>query len=233
MLCLLDCRTDGKCAEKLKSFGFEVLCIPRAEYLSSPVASHPDMVLFCGLGRLFCHAKYYSENKELIDKISRGVILTLSDEETGDKYPYDVLFNCVTLGKYLLCNQNTVSKLILEHAQKKGLEILHTRQGYTKCSVCKVAEDAIITSDTSIHKVCLSHGIDSLLIPSGNIILPDMDCGFIGGASGVCGDFVYFCGDVDGHPSGNEIRAFCQAHKKGAVSLSDSPLFDCGSILFV
>ena len=234
MFALIDCRASSECIGNLEKYGFDAVLMPPAEYLSTPGASHTDMLAFSGLGKLFCHSDYYEKNKELIDKISVGASLGLSSEPTGETYPKDALFNCVLLGKYLLCNKKSVSSHILSEAQaNNGLEILHINQGYTKCSVCKISDDAIITSDASIHRVCMGAGIDSLLVEVGHVLLPGYDYGFIGGASGVCGEYVYFCGNINKHPSGEAIKNFCLYHGKEAVSLSDGALFDCGSILFV
>lgn len=233
MFALMDCRANFECACNLEKYGFETVLMPPAEYLSAPVAFHTDMLVFSGFGKLFCHSKYYEKNKELIDKISAGYSLFLSDEPTGDSYPNDALFNCVLLGNYLLCNKKTVSQYILSEAKAHGFDVLHTNQGYTKCSVCKISDNAVITSDASIHRVCTDVGIDSLLVEVGHVLLPGYEYGFIGGASGVCGDRVYFCGDINTHPSSEQIKNFCLSHKKEVTNLSLGPLFDCGSILFV
>ena len=49
----------------------------------------------------------------------------------------------------------------------------------------------------------------------------------------MCNDKVLFCGNIDLHPDVENIKAFCQKHKKTAVSLSDGELYDVGSIFFV
>lgn len=235
MTVITDIRTPSDALSSLENLGFEILPLHSAKYLAPPVSSHPDMILFVGFGKLFCHRKYYEENKSDIEKILAlsSYKLVLSDEHTQSTYPADVLFNCVTLGNNLLCNKNTISELILKEARLNNFNIIHTNQGYTKCSVCKIAEDAIITSDNSIYKACTKNNIDVLMISSGGVSLNGYDCGFIGGATGTYKDKVYFCGNVSEHPHAKRIIDFCHLHKKEVVSLSNSPLYDIGTMFFV
>lgn len=235
MTAIIDNRMPAASLFRLQKLGFEVISLPRAEYLAEPVSAHPDMLMFMGFGKLFCHNGYYQGNKNLFDKIAEasGLELAVSGQHTSAEYPYDVLFNCVLLGNRLLCNRNTVSEMILNEATSKDFEIIHTNQGYTKCSVCKVNDNAIITSDKSIYKVCISHKIDALLISAEGVRLCGYNCGFVGGASGCDGENIYFCGDISLHPDGEKIVEFCNSHGRNLISLSDEELYDVGSILFI
>ncbi len=235
MTAIIDNRMPHSSLSRLRERGFDTVCVPCAHYLDKPVSAHPDMLLFMGFGKLFCHKRYYQNNKNLIDKIAEisGLELAVSGQPTSAEYPYDVLFNCVLLGNRLLCNRHTVSELILNEANARNFEIIHTNQGYTKCSVCKVDDNAIITSDKSIYKACTAHGIDTLLVSADGVDLCGYNCGFIGGASGCDGENIYFCGDISLHPDGERIVEFCKAHEKNPTSLSDEPLYDVGSILFI
>ena len=222
-------------AEALEALGHSVVKMPPSTILPHPMCTHTVMLVFIGFGCLFTHRSYYNQNHELIDKISneRGLDIVVSDEELGISYPNDVLFNAVCIGSKLICNQKYISKHILDKAKNSGCEVILTKQGYTKCSTCVVSDNAIITADRGIYAVAISNGIDSLLIEPGHISLPPYEYGFIGGASGRYGDKVYFCGDINKHPSSKEILAFLKNHGKEAVSLSNSELLDIGSILFV
>lgn len=235
MKALIDCRADASLVSALKNHGFEPILIPPADYLQAGVASHTDMLIFIGFDRLFCHARYYEKNKELIDSLVNysHLILTPSDEYTEPDYPNDVLFNACTVGNRLICNRKTVSKLILNAAIEKNYEIVNVSQGYTKCSICTVSDNAIITADRSISAACNAAGIKVLEISEGCVSLPPYSYGFIGGAGGVCGDKVYFCGSLSTHPDGERIVDFCSDHGKTAISLTDSALLDVGTIFFI
>ena len=226
---------DEVSKEFLSGFGFTLFSLEEAKYLDFPLSSHPDMIMFTGFDTLFCHEKYYRENKECIDLIlnSTKYSLCITDEDTDKTYPHDVLFNAVLLGNFLICNTRHISKKILEAADFAGKEIIHVPQGYTKCSVCKVSENALITSDVSVYRAVLSRGIDALLISAGSIELEGFEYGFIGGASGQCDDKVFFCGDISLHPDYGSIKSFCENHGKTTVSLSKKSLRDTGSIFFI
>ncbi len=235
MLALVDNRIDHNSLSRLNSFGFDTVLMPSADYLQEGVSSHPDMLVFSGFGRLICHSLYYEKNKMLIDKIASlsEYKLALSDEKTGKDYPFDVLFNACLLENKLICNTRTVSRLILQLAEEYGCDIIHVSQGYTKCSVCPVSENALITSDKAIADACKTHGIDVLLISEGNVSLPPYNYGFIGGTAGYCDGKVYFCGSLATHPDGEKTKKFCTEHGADAVELSNEVLQDIGTIFFI
>ena len=55
-------------------------------------------------------------------------------------------------------------------------------------------------------------GIDVLAVSPAGVRLDGYNCGFIGGATGADKENVYFCGNVDLHPDGERIKAFCEKH---------------------
>lgn len=235
MLVLTDNRIAKDCLATLKDKGYEPILLPSAPQLQEGVSSHVDMLVFIGFGRLFCHASYYEQNAELISRICEmaKLTLTISTEIWNDKYPHDVIFNACLVGSLLICNKKSVSRLILEVAEDYGYKIINVPQGYTKCSVCVVSDNAIITADKAIAKACHTAGVDVLTVREGYVCLPPYDFGFIGGTSGACGNNVYFCGSLDTHPDADDIRTFCAKHGKTAVSLSMGKLFDVGSLFFI
>ncbi len=235
MFALIDRRASASVMSSLKIHGFEPITLPPAPYLAEGVASHADMLVFIAFGRLFCHATYYASNKKLLDRIISlsGLELTLSHENIGDKYPDDVIFNACIIGNRLICNKKTVSKLILDSATNANHEIIHVPQGYTKCSVTPVGDNALITADTAIADACSKHGMNVLLISKGHVSLPPYEYGFLGGASGICGSIVYFCGSLDTHPDGETIKSFCAQNGAKAIELSNDKLQDVGTIFFI
>ncbi len=235
MISLIDCRASAACLSNLREHGFETILMPPSRCLQTGVSSHTDMLLFIGFGKLFCHARYYEDNKELIDNIAdfASLELILSQEAWATDYPHDVLFNACVVGNLLICNKKTVSKLILDAAEEHNFNVITVSQGYTKCSVCVVSDNAIITSDKTIARACDKANVDVLTVSEGHVSLPPYEFGFIGGASGLCDDKVYFFGSLNNHPDAISIIDFCRAHGKDVVSLGDHGLLDVGTIFFI
>lgn len=230
---ILDKRIPKKALAALKARGFFPFLLPPFGRLAAPVASHPDMLMFFG-NRIFCNREYFEEAGNIISAISKTLCLPieLGDEKISSKYPNDIAYNSLSVGSFIFGKLDYLAPNISEYANRAGLTAVDVRQGYAKCSVCRVSESAIITSDKSIEKAALALGLDVLLIKSGHVALDGYDCGFIGGATGDDGENVYFCGNIDLHPDAEKMKAFCEAHGKTPISLSDEPLYDVGTMFF-
>ena len=106
-----------------------------------------------------------------------------------------------------------------------------TPQGYARCSILPVNEDSIITADWGVAKICISAGMNVLLIRPGHIQLTGFNYGFIGGCGGRIGDTVVFHGNLSEHPDGNSIREFIHQRGLKIKDFPEFPLTDIGSIL--
>ena len=231
---IVDSRLPRDCCKKLSDMGFELIKMPTWEKLDAPVSAHPDMLFFIAGDKIFTHRDYRVTAHSEFAKISkRGYDIIITDEEISAKYPNDVRFNCVQFGNIIYGKRKSTSRLIVEHADHNGLSFCDVKQGYTKCSVCKINDGAAITSDKSLYNALTKNGVDVLLISPSHITLVGYDCGFIGGCTGTTDSSVYFSGNISLHPDGEKIRDFCLKHRKTPVSLSDSVLFDCGTMFFI
>jgi len=233
MLAVIDQRLSLPCRASLEERGFTLLPLPPFPRLSPPVALHPDMLLLKVGERLFCHEEYYAIAKDEIQNILKvsGLSLCLTDDAVSDDYPHDVSLNLVFTGNLLIGKSDTASKKVKDYAASGRIPLLSVKQGYAKCSSV-VLEDAIITADTGMEAAAKGAGLDTLLISSGGVTLPPYPYGFLGGASGVCGKTVFFCGSINSHPDGAKITAFCHSHGYDIVSLSHESLFDVGTVMF-
>ena len=82
-------------------------------------------------------------------------------------------------------------------------------------------------------KVLNDNGIEVTLIREGHISLPPHEYGFIGGASGVFENKVYFFGDIKTHPDSDIIEEALRRAGLEPISLSSEPLCDLGGIVFL
>lgn len=184
----------------------------------------------------FCHIG----NSEIVvaDSLSEDTFRKLTQEGfhcqksfeaiTGEKS----LLNVCLLGKQALCHTKYADQALLQLLAKHGVTILHTNQRYTKCSSAVIAENALITADESVYRVCKQHQIDVLKIRSGHIGLSGYDYGFIGGCCGMISrDMLAFSGEIRQHPDYDIISAFAKNYGVRLLSLSKEPLYDIGGIL--
>ena len=235
MLCLCDYRTPADILESLRSRGFETITMPADSSLPDPVNGHTDLKVFVYGGDISVRLDYYRQNKALIDAICKKskLHLRLSYSSASKKYPFDCgLCAAVSGKKFLYCDRSTDQSLI-ERFNALDYKTVNLPQGYVKCSCALLADGAIITADRGIAKITQAEGIDTLLITPGFVDLPGYDYGFIGGASGLYGDTLYFCGNLDLHPDCEAIKEFALKHGTKCVSLGDNKLYDVGSLIFI
>ena len=127
----------------------------------------------------------------------------------------------------MICNTKTVFKQILSTDK----EIIDTNQGYTKCSIAVVSDNAIITDDVDIYKKCKKK-IDVCFVEKNSVRLNGYNYGFIGGCCGkISKDKLAFFGDVNYHKNSKEIKEFCYKYDVECISLSNLPLYDYGSLI--
>lgn len=230
---LIDIRADKSIISALGDYAEQVLLLPPCPSLPTPVSAHADMLLWSYESVVFTFEEYLETARGVFDALRDiGYDIRTIAAPPADRYPADIPLNCATLGDVIIANTRFCAPEIVRLAEQSSLRLIHTNQGYAKCSVCIVSDNAIITANKAIHTSAVAAGIDSLLVSEGNVRLDGYDTGFIGGATGSDTQNVYFCGDVDTHADADRIREFCVLHGRGVVSLSRDPLYDVGTILF-
>lgn len=200
--------------------------------ISRPIINHADLYIshFDESTIFSVKGKY-----KLIDEIDIDDYLynvsTINSQEIL-LYPNDSILNCVVLKNNLICNTKTVSKEILNHAKNQNFRIINVRQGYTKCNICVVDENSIITEDFGIYNALTEQGFDVLLLKKHSVLLNGYSYGFIGGASGkISPDKLCFSGNIKLHPEYQDIYKFLYRRGVEAISLSHEPVYDFGSII--
>ena len=218
----------GEAIEKLRSLGIKTWIIPPDMRLPEPIAAHADIqMLHLGGNGIFCHMGFSAagewESKFSVTEIE-GVI--------GKNYPNDVRLNCTIIGDKLICNPKTVAPEALRFADKAGMTVIPVKQGYARCSICVVDQNAIITDDSSVFAAAQNFLDDTLFISKGSIRLSGYDYGFIGGCCGKLDkDTVAFNGRVDSHADHNKIYDFMQRRNMRILELADKPLNDIGGVI--
>lgn len=232
---IVDERISAKCERGLLLRGFQVIKCPPHKNLSPALSSHPDMLMAKIGNRIISSVSYCEAYPYLFSDIreySPNTDMTFSDEDVCEKYPRDAIFNALNIGNYVFIKEDTASHAVIDIAKSVGLEIVSVKQGYPACTTLAFANSAI-TADRGMQRILQKYGIDVTLIDNGDISLPPHEYGFIGGASGVYKNEVYFLGDIKNHRSCDIILDAIEKAGFIPTSLSDEPLRDLGRIIFV
>jgi len=222
----------GKGIEKyipeLKRFGVDVLVTQEETAVPKPVRFHADLcVNYIGNGDIIL-SKTQKTLKTALEKL--GCKCYSIDEALGNAYPEDCKLNCVCNKSDLICNYSIASDKLKELCKNKN--VINTRQGYTKCSLCPVADGAFITDDKSIAVALKNAKYDVLEVEKGSVALDGYDYGFIGGAcTKLSKNVLAFFGNVNEHKSYEDIKTFCGNYKIDLLSLDSGKLYDIGSFI--
>ncbi len=196
-------------------------------FIDPVVKSHADMsVVHIGNNRVVVDVS----QEKIKDKLQReGFEVISSALKAAGQYPDDVKLNVALFGNNAVgAFRYTDSKLL---SLIDGFQKINVKQGYAKCSVLPITEDAIITDDESIFKT-LKNTVDTLLVRKGDIILDGHDYGFIGGsAAKISKDEILFFGDLKKHCDSDRIISFLEKHYHKAVYFKDYPLYDIGGFI--
>ncbi len=164
----------------------------------------------------------------------------LTDEgfsvQTAEKllfyYPDDVKLNVAVSRDFFIYNPKTADRTLINELLLSGRKGIETKQGYTKCSVCFVTENAVITEDPSIHKALQNTDVHVLLISKGDVLLSGAHYGFFGGATGkIDSTTLAVTGSLRYHSDGDIIKDFCRTHGVEIKELTDGRIIDIGGIL--
>ena len=192
------------------------------------LSTHPDMQIMEIQENIFvCEPSVFDYYCEVLSpfnvKILKGATSLTS------KYPGDIAYNAARLEVLLLHKTDATDDVIKTNFSGR---IVNVNQGYTKCSLCKVSENAVITSDGGIAASLKSEGVDVLEISQDDIVLDGFGYGFIGGCTGlIAKNKLAFCGDITTRRDCGDILTFLKKHNVEAVSLCGGKLTDIGSII--
>jgi len=161
--------------------------------------------------------------------LQEGFRCTYIAKEVTAEDPY---LNACIIGDKAICHNRHTSPELIKELQQIGLNVLHTKQRYARCSTAILNENAVITADEGIASLCRSHQIDVLKITPGGIDLTGYPYGFIGGCCGLLSPSVLaFSGNIQQHRNYEDIQAFAKNHHISLLSLSNKPLTDIGGLL--
>ena len=199
---------------ELAEYGYDIIPSKKIEEFAEPEQLHAEMQALRINDRLFT--------------------LKNCAKKAGEKYPENILLNCLYLNNTLYGKLDSVDDTVLDYCKPNGIKTVNVNQGYTRCSSLQISENAVITADKSIEKALKNNGADVLLINEGNIELKGYNYGFIGGAGFYDNGIVYFFGNIKTHPDYDKIREFIiQYNSNIEVLCQDMPISDIGGAVII
>lgn len=213
----------------LEALGIRTVKCPPNPVVDPRLSCHPDLsVLHLGGEDIFVSRHVASELflKELSEL---GLSCVLTDAPWGSDYPRDAALCAAIVGGKVFHNPRVHLPELLRAGDREAVSV---RQGYVKCALCPVTENALMTGDPGIAKTALALGMQVLLIEPGHIVLEGFDYGFIGGcAFKSAPDTLVFTGHLNSHPDRDRIEDFLKGLGVKPAFLTEEPVFDVGSIL--
>jgi hypothetical protein len=232
MHCFVDYRITKEELLSLSWLNINPILIPKCNDVYEAIDGHPDIQLNVLKNNSFNKViiqKNISEEFKKILKLN-DINYIVSKKSLSNTYPEDIILNSLILENYFIHTLKYSDENLL-NSQSLKIQI-NVPQGYTKCSILPVREKALITSDKGIFKVLKNYNFDILLLPPGDILLPSLNYGFIGGVGGmISNNKMAFFGDLDSYKWGSEIKKFLFKYDVSPIALRKGKLIDRGSLL--
>jgi hypothetical protein len=228
---IIDFRTTSEEKYTLESLGFQILICPPSQLLYEAVCGHPDMLLHIIDRKTIMVHKNMDENfVETLKKLSFDVVFSMNNLK--DAYPEDIILNSISFPKLFIHNLKYTDPNLLNHIKNKVP--INVKQGYTKCSTAIVNKTSVMTSDKTIAKALSKENMDVLLLPPGDILLPGLNYGFIGGCCGLLDkNSMAFYGDLNCYAFGKEVLNFLKKYDVEPIFLKKGKLIDRGSLFII
>ncbi|MBQ7938256.1 MAG: hypothetical protein IJ283_07160 [Oscillospiraceae bacterium] len=194
------------------------------------IASHADLQLLHLGGNHILTAGCSKKSSDMLKMM--GFATETTEKNLDFSYPDDCLINAEIIGRNIIVNPDIIDKKLMEFAEKNDYNIIAVKQGYAKCSVLAVSEDAVITADPGIAKVLTQKEIEVLKIKEGGIFLEGYDTGFIGGCGGMVEQKILgTSGDLKSIKDYENIKDFLRNRNIYVENLGGRTLRDIGGIL--
>ena len=229
---IADSRMPEEAKKNLKKLG-NVLFINPTSVTYNSIASHPDIFFFQKDDALI-----YAPNapKRIIKELKkRKIKLIEGKKEVGKKYPETVPYNAVGIGNLLIHNLKHTDETILSSYENH----INVNQGYTRCNLLALNENAFITSDlaisrqlSAVNSQSQSSTVKVLYIDPKQIKLEGQRNGFFPGCCGVWKNNLIVCGSTKNLKEKTELDKFLKDNNFNLIELYDGDLIDVGSIFF-
>ena len=228
---LVDYRTPIEIKNNLREHNIKVYQTCCCSELYEAIQGHGDIVFHMLSGNEIVVApNVYDYYFQLLSE--KGFSITKGAAWLNKNYPENIAYNVLRIGKIAFHNTKYTDKIIVDYFEKNDIKLVHINQGYSKCSVCIINEKSIITSDRKIIEAAEKHGIEGLFIEPGDITLPSLNYGFVGGSSGLLAEnIISFTGKIKNNKTMEAIESFAAKYNLKTYFLSELDIIDIGSVI--
>ena len=222
----------GFLEKPLLSAGINSLLIQDNPDVDKRLSGHADLSILHAGGDRFFLAPYLKGSVPARKLADAGAELSVLSMVQGADYPHDAQLNVALVGKYAILNPRTAGREIVEFLTSERFRLVPCRQGYSRCAVCPVDGESLITADRGIAVAAKEAGFSVLLISEGFVSLDGFPYGFLGGAAfKIARNVIAFTGTLDHHPDRERILEFLCVREIEPLYLTDRPIFDIGSAI--
>ncbi|SFU28105.1 hypothetical protein SAMN04487886_10011 [Clostridium sp. DSM 8431] len=233
MICFIDYRTTDEEIQSLKKLDLIPIKVPKSTKVYEAINGHVDIQLNILYKEKKLIIVQKDIDKEFLDELSmHDINYVLSKNSLSSKYPDDIILNALISDSIFIHNLKYTDKNLLPFQKNK--KIIDVKQGYTKCSVLPVGHNAFVTSDKGIYTALKEIDMECLLLPPGDIELPSLNYGFIGGIGGLISpEKLVIFGELDYYKYGDELYKFLYKMDVEPISLKKGRLYDRGSLFVI
>ena len=232
MHCFIDYRVTKEELLNLSKLNMNPILVPKCNEVYEAINGHPDIQLNIlknkSSDKVIIQKNISQDFKEILK--SNNINYIVSKNSLSNTYPDDIILNSLILENYFIHTlKYSDENLFKSQASKIHINV---PQGYTKCSILPVRDNSLITNDQGIYNTLKNFNFDILLLPPGDILLPSLNYGFIGGVGGmISNDKMAFFGDLDSYKWGDDIKKFLFKYDISPIALKKGKLIDRGSLL--
>jgi hypothetical protein len=233
MFCFVDYRITNEEINNLIKHDLTPVIIPKCNDIYEAIDGHVDIQLNILNKEEKTLIVQKNINKDFLNFLSSNSIkYILSESSLENLYPDNIILNALITEKYFIHNINFSDKNLIDTQSRK--KIINVKQGYTKCSILPIRNEAFITSDRGIFESMKKEDIDILLIPPGDILLPPLNYGFIGGTGGMISENkLGLFGELNNYLYGDEVYKFLYKYDVEPIYLKKGKLTDRGSLMIL
>jgi hypothetical protein len=227
MLIIVDKKIPAAAKIHLQKFG-KLMELETSGITYPAISGHPD-IFFTQIDNQLIVAPNLPDifKKQLQES---EIDFMIGHQPVGSVYPETARYNAVVTSNYFIHHPHISDQEVKNYCGDKIH--LPVKQGYTRCNLIFIHENAAITSDEGIAKKLQAANVETLFVRPQGIQLPGFDHGFFGGCCGMWANQLFILGNLSHFSEGEKVRRFTVKHGLEIVELCDAPLFDGGGIFF-